>query len=115
MRYKKETLVRKILTSNTIEYIFLKLSGSIIKSHLEKITSVIKRIDTNKKILIIYSGGKQLSQELKKQNVPYHFRDGVRETSEECLNIATEVFGKITSILVTKKTHKTKTLATLKR
>ena len=95
MRYKKETLVRKILTSNTIEYIFLKISGSIIKSHLQKITSVIKRIDGNKKILIIHGGGKQLSQELKKQNIPYHFRDGIRETSEECLNIAMEVFEKI--------------------
>jgi acetylglutamate kinase len=105
MKSKLRELLRSspYLKSFYHKIIVIKCGGSVLlDNHLEAV--LIEDIVWLKKVgfypVLVHGGGKQISTSLKEKNVKSEFRDGLRVTTKEVLEVVKEVLLKVNQKIV---------------
>ena len=118
--YKKDTIlkllsgmssekeIRKYLnrfSSDDYRFAVIKVGGAVIQNDLDNLVSSLAFLnEVGLKPIIVHGGGPKLSEELKRKNISFSFKDGQRVTSKEVLDVAFKVFSgenkKIISALI---------------
>jgi len=103
-----EKEIRKYLnrfSSDDYRFAVIKVGGAVIQNDLDNLVSSLAFLnEVGLKPIIVHGGGPKLSEELKRKNISFSFKDGQRVTSKEVLDVAFKVFSgenkKIISALI---------------